>query len=277
MQFVPTQVNIGIFNIARTKVCREAVAKWMEFIGADEFVIPEDGAISDPALLVALAGKRCYMAFQKSLNPNLTRVRSDYVDYFDNILSSGHGSVLEHAVYTFAIENVSRVFTAEMNRHRAGWAISEGSLRFIRFGQNIPYWLPTSFTVQPGDSDDIMRRKMASQQEMHLAFMEQEARYRRLEEIWDINNPEKKFKEKKIVTSALRRIVGLGVATGGVWSGNLRAIRHVLTMRCEEAAEEEMIHVFSRIVGMMRDMEPEIFGDFHQDDNGFWRPGYRKV
>ena len=57
-------------------------------------------------MLIALAGKRCYQSFQTSLNPNITRIRKDYVTYFDNILASGHGSVLEHSVYNFAIEKL---------------------------------------------------------------------------------------------------------------------------------------------------------------------------
>ena len=143
---MPTKVPIKVFRIGHTVVDKDEVQRWMDHIGATEFEIPEDEAITDPALLIALAGKRCYMSFQAGLNPNVTQIRKEYVDYFDNILKSGHGSVLEHSVYNFAIEGVSRVFTAEMNRHRAGWAISEGSLRFIRFGENIPYWEPDSIT-----------------------------------------------------------------------------------------------------------------------------------
>ncbi len=123
---MPKAVDIEIFPIACTHVRITEVDKWLTHIGVDldKFDLPD---ISSPALLIALAAKRCYMSFEPGLNPNVTKVRSDYVKYFDNLLQSKHGSVFEHAVYSFAIEGVSRVFTAEMNRHRAGWAISEGS------------------------------------------------------------------------------------------------------------------------------------------------------
>jgi thymidylate synthase (FAD) len=310
---MPTQVPIEVFMIGRTEVDKSEVARWMKFIGADEFELPDDEAVTNPALLIALAGKRCYMSFQKSLNKNLNRIRQDYVDYFNNILASGHGSVLEHAVYNFAIENVSRVFTAEMNRHRAGWAISEGSLRFIRFGENIPYWCPDSIkgedtldqgriegllslvrghAGQPGalsdslivadwngtPSDRIAVKQQLSREVFKSAFTGQEEWYRVLETIWaEELAPESKFKNKKQVTSMMRRIIGLGVATGGVWSGNIRALRHVFTMRASEHAEEEMIHVFTRVVKVMADKEPALFGDFYMDDNGFYRPRYVKV
>lgn len=324
---MPTPIDIEFFNIAKTVVDKDEVKRWLDHVGAESFEIPDDGAVSNPALLIALAAKRCYMSFEAGLNPNVTKVRKDYVDYFDNILGSGHGSVLEHSVFTFALEGVSRVFTAEMNRHRAGWAISEGSLRFIRFGDNIPYWVPDSIKgddvidppdgihefvedtlelefygkdgggVEPhpqgtlkdttayqiaacaehGNADPLEVRKQITRQIFMHAFMEQEAAYRLLQAVWDMDDTDKNFGYKKKVTSMMRRIVGLGVATGGVWSGNVRALRHVLTMRCAPAAEEEILHVFSRIAKRMRDQEPLLFGDFYQDEDGYWRPKYVKV
>jgi len=313
---MPTQVPIEVFRIGHTVVDRDEVRRWMTFVGADEFEIPTDEAITNPALLIALAAKRCYMSFQPGLNPNVTRIRKDYVKFFDNILASGHGSVMEHSVYNFAIENVSRVFTAEMNRHRAGWAISEGSLRFIRFSENIPYWVPDSIkgpdVLKGGTEADsptapvvFMRanaydkekiqytfdaclrkvsddarldlRKQLTREVFNQAFGSQEDFYRILEVIWDMDESDQNFGYKKKVTSMMRRIVGLGVATGGVWSGNIRALRHVFTMRCSPAAEEEILHVFSRVVKVMVEKEPMLFGDFEQTEEGFWAPKYVKV
>lgn len=299
---MPTPVPIEIFRIGRTAVDKAEVRRWLDFIGAAEFVIPEDEAITNPALLIALAGKRCYKSFTAGLNPNVTKIRKDYTEYFDNILASGHGSVLEHSVYTFAIENISRVFSGEMNRHRAGWAISEGSMRFIRYGKDIPYWEPESIKgpdVLPAADLDYLHgndleeigiggdcltlatldaKKQATRELFQIAFRKQEHAYRLMEAIWaDELKPDSKFRGKKEITSMMRRIVGMGVATGGVWTGNIRALRHVIAMRASPQAEEEILHVFSRIAKMMRDDEPLLFGDFEQDDAGFWRPRYVKV
>lgn len=313
---MPTTAPIEIFNIARTEVDRDAVRRWLDFLGAEEFVIPDDQAVTDPALLVALAGKRCYKSFVKGLNPNVSKIRADYAEYFDNILASGHGSVLEHSVYTFAVENVSRVFTAEMNRHRAGWAISEASMRFIRFGEDIPYWEPDSVkgpdAVPTVESDDAVQtlggelydgsrltfaelsrfpvykkavtetpielKKQITRSVLKAGFGHQQYLYRVMEAVWaDELKPESRFADKKNITSMMRRIVGMGCATGGVWTGNIRALRHVLTMRCDPVAEEEICHVFSRIAKMIKDREPLLFGDFSQDEKGYWRPKYKKV
>lgn len=270
---MPREVEIEVFNIARTQVDRLQVKRWLERLGADGYEIPSENVVSDPALNVALAAKRCYMAFEPGLNPNVTKVRSDMVAYFDNILEKRHGSVLEHSVYTFAIEGVSRVFTAEMNRHRAGWAISEGSLRYIRFNESIPFWMPLSFRPQPEDDEDLYMRKMRSQACLRRAFRAQEKSYDELLDIWDMKEGHHNFDYKKKVTSALRRIVGMGVATGGVWTGNLRALRHVIAMRCDPSAEEEIMVAFAEVGRQMRLLEPLVFGDF--DDNLV--PKYWKV
>lgn len=274
---MPKIVDIEIFNIARTRVDVFEVKAWLDRIGVSEdFIIPGGSDISDPALVIALAAKRCYMSFEAGLNPNVTRVRQNYVEYFDNILRSGHGSVLEHAVYSYAIEGVSRVFTAEMNRHRAGWGISEGSLRFIRFDKEIPYWLPLSLRDQPGDDEDLASRKKQSRELFNDVFADIEAAYAVLLRIWQMDEGDKNFDYKKKVTSCLRRIVPLGVATGGIWTGNIRALRHVLALRTDPSAEEEIAHVFSRIAESIVKHEPMLFQDFEIHD-GQASPKYRKV
>ena len=83
-------------------------------------------------LLLEFGGRACYRSWEPGLNPNVSRIRTDRREYFANILRSGHGSVLEHANYSFAFRNVSRVFTHELVRHRAGSAFSQESLRYVR-------------------------------------------------------------------------------------------------------------------------------------------------
>ena len=275
---MPKHVDIDVFLIGKTSVNRVEVRRWLDYLEANGYEIPEQEAVTDPALLIALAAKRCYKSFEPGLNPNVTKVRTDLVEYIDNILKSGHGSVFEHSVYNFAIEGVSRVFTGEMNRHRAGWAISEGSMRYIRFDKDIPYWVPNSILENPSDDADLAARKKATREIFDRAFGATEEFYKELLEVWDMEEGSHNFHYKKRVTSCLRRIVGMGVATGGVWSGNMRALRHVITMRADEpSAEEEIFHVFSKIAGLMIESEPMLFSDFTKDGNGSWKPKYKKV
>ena len=272
-------VEIKVNLIASTRLHSNAAVEWLSEIGADRCPLPttEDQTLTDGAALIGLAAKRCYMSFQPGLNPNVTKVRKDWTDYFDNILKSGHGSVLEHAHYTFAIEGVSRVFTAEMNRHRAGVAISEGSMRYIRF-DDIPWWMPDS--IRENDKDDavLAEKKSHTRNVFRRAFNQAQANYSELVHIWDLDSDKSlPFSFKKQITSCLRRIIPMGVATGGVWTMNLRAVRHILAMRSSAAAEEEIARVFSTVGKIVTESEPRIFGDFTQSEDGFWIPKYPKV
>jgi len=195
-------------------------------------------------------------------------------------------SVCEHATYTFSIEGVTRVFSAEMNRHRAGVAISEGSMRFIRM-DDLGYYIPSIFQddnthmrelISPDvmSDEDIAKAKSDSRHIMEKSFAVAEAYTSSMGESWNIDNPTLNFKAKKILTSAFRRVIGIGVSTGGVWTTNVRALRHILAMRGSSHAEEEIFAVADKIADIMVEKEPFLFGDFSKV-NGEWIPKYPKV
>lgn len=268
--------EISVHTLARTVVDRNAVRVWLDEMGADEFEIPEEEEVSDPALLVALAAKQCYMAFQPGLNPNVTKVRKDMVEYLDNVLKQRHGSVLEHAVFTFGINGCSRVFTGENNRHRAGVAISERSMRYVRY-TDIKFWMPECFREEEEDTEDIVWKKEASRKLLTEQFASQERMMAEFADIWKEELlPTSTFHAKKVLTSAFRRGIGMGIATGGVWSLNIRALRHVIALRTDAGAEEEIVHVYKKVGRIMLAQAPELFGDFKEVD-GALVPEYWKV
>lgn len=258
--------------IAKTNLVKDGIEAWLHSIGASNFQ-PSYEEVG--ASLTQLTGKRCYMSYEIGLNPNITRVRNDLGAFIDNILSVGHGSTLEHTNYTFAIEGVSRVFTAELNRHRAGVAVSEGSLRYIGF-DNINYWIPMSLYPEDNDEPEIVEAKAKSVGIFKKAFKQMEDNYKELQSAWNYSEKVKDFSDKKKLTSLFRRIIGMGVATGGVWTFNLRALRHILALRSSEHAEEEIILVSSMLLHEIIKQEPLIFADFYKED-GYWKCKYNKV
>lgn len=273
-------VEIRVKLIAKSSPIDGNVLSWLNEIGAyhfghENYYDSVEGKITPGEELVRLAGKRCYMSYEVGLNPNISRVRDDMTEFIDNILKVGHGSVLEHAHYTFSIEGVSRVFTGEMNRHRH-FNVSEGSMRYIRF-DDIPFWIPTSLRPVEEDSQELIVKKSDSIAIFCDLFTKAEEAYKQLIEIWkDELTPESKFKNKKAITSMMRRIIPMGVATGGIWTGNLRGLRHLFEMRCSEHAEEEILLVASKMLEIMIKEEPNFFKDFEKVD-GFWKPRYHKV
>ena len=73
-------------------------------------------------------------------------------------------------------------------------------------------------------------------------------------------------------------IIGMGVATGGTWTMNTRALRHILALRSSPHAEEEIAYVMSLIGKHIVDNEPALFGDFTRDEaTGAWVPRNVKV
>jgi thymidylate synthase (FAD) len=266
-------VDIKVFPIAQTRVNWPEIFKWLDHVGvkAPDSVWDQLAVGSDAEQLVALCGKRCYMSFEPKINPNVTKIREDLAAYLDNVLKSGHGSVLEHATWSFAIEGCSRVFTGEMNRHRAGVAVSEGSMRYIRF-DDLAFWMPESLK-QDGVN---VGKNVATQHKLQEAFASTEKLYLDLCNIWQIEEM-KDFSQKKKLTSLFRRIVGMGVATGGVWTINARALRHIITLRTTEHAEEEIQYVFDRIADHMVASAPLLFADFKRNTKGEWVPEYAKV
>src|ERR1019366_1390723 len=152
--------------------------------------------------------------WEPGLNPNVTRVRTDQDAYLQNILSSAHGSVLEHVSFSFVLHNVSRVFSHELVRHRPGTAISQESLRFVRLAE-IPFWFPDWAL---GDAD-LMKRA--------TAMLEQIEEFQR----WmaghsGLDSEGVPFHQKKHKTSFMRRFAPDGVATGLLWTANVRTLRH---------------------------------------------------
>ena len=217
----------------------------------------EMNASSGPEDLVEVMGRSCYKSFGTELNPNITKVRESGREYLKNIINVGHGSVLEHSSVSFMFCNVSRVFTHELVRHRVGCAISQESLRFVRL-EEIDAWAPTVIRESP-EAMEIMR----------TAFFQSERAYRDLTEI--LIHQDMPFAQKKIITSALRRVAPIGLATNIGWTANFRTLRHVLEMRTHPSAEEEIRLVFEMVGDILITRYPSVFGDYTREYvDGYW-------
>src|SRR3954466_13344846 len=94
------------------------------FVGPAHLPVNWIGESTDGERLAEFAGRLCYMS-QRNPASRTTR------EYLDNIKRQGHGSVLEHANYSVLVEGVSRSLTHELVRHRAGWAYSQLSQRYV--------------------------------------------------------------------------------------------------------------------------------------------------
>ena len=170
--------------------------------------------------------------------------------------------MLEHANYSFALRSVSRVFTHELVRHRAGSAFSQESLRFVRLTD-------IGFRVAP--ALEPVREQVVNIVEQLEEFQVSAAK------ALGIDEEGVPFHVKKEVTSALRRLAPIGLSTDIVWTANVRTLRHVIEMRTAPGAEEELRLVFDQIARTMKEEAPNLFQDFQRLDDGTWAPEFRKV
>ena len=256
----------SVHLIARPSIDLEAMRAYLQDVGGAAWLERResegDGAPNPAQLLVEFCGRVCYRSWEPGLNPNVTRVRHDQREYLGNLLGSLHGSVLEHASYTFAFRNVSRVFTHELVRHRAGSAFSQESLRYVRL---------TDLGFRVPDALEPIRDQVVSLVERLEEFQVTAA------EALGLDEEGVPFAVKKEVTSALRRLAPIGLSTDIVWTANVRTLRHVVEMRTAPGAEEELRLVFDRVAATMRDEAPGLFQDFTRADDGSWSPVHHKV
>lgn len=256
----------AVYLVARPSVSVDGMRDYLNDVGGaswlDRRLGETKGVPNDGELLVEFGGRLCYRSWEPGLNPNVTRIRTDKDEYFHNLIRSLHGSVLEHANYSFAFRNVSRVFTHELVRHRAGSAFSQESLRYVRL-TDIGFRVPPA--LEP------VREQVVNLVEQLEEFQVTAA------DALGLDDEGVPFSVKKEVTSALRRLAPIGLSTDIVWTANLRTLRHVIEMRTSTGAEEELRMVFDKVARTMCDEAPGLFQDFSRTDDGSWVPENRKV
>lgn len=256
-----------VFLLGEMKIDQEQLNFYLNEINASDW---KSDASTDSELLCEIAGRACYRSWKPGLNPNIKKVRKSNEEYLEHVIGIGHGSILEHATLNFILHNVSRVFTHELVRHRVGVAYSQESLRFVRLDK-IHFWMPFIFKQHPKSQELI---KLITET---VEFLEEQQL--RLAEIIDIDN-EKDFSVKKKLTSAMRRIAPLGLATTIVWSVNFRTLRHVIERRTDFSAEEEIRLIIGKVAEIVQKRYPNVFADYQievVDDLPWYKTKHQKI
>ena len=214
--------------------------------------------------LAEFAGRLCYMSQRNPAG------RSTH-EYLANILKQGHGSVLEHASYSLLLEGVSRSLTHELVRHRAGFAYSQLSQRYVDESE-------ATFVVPPaiiGDAalEGAWRAQVEAAQRCYVALVDDlMERY-----AWVAD----KVHRRKMAREAARGVLPNSTETKIVVTGNARAWRTMLELRCGEGAELEIRRLAVLVLRTLQAEAPAFFGDFTiyqaDDRREAARPGHHKV
>ena len=149
-------------------------------------------------------------------------------------VASGHTSVLEHAVYTFRIEGISRACLAQLTRHRLA-SYDVQSQRYVKL--EVPQLIvPESFQNSPYmyEAVSCMTDSMAVYDKLIAAGVPAEdARY----------------------------VTPQSVATSLIMTMNARELLHFFSLRTCNRAQWEIRYTADKMLRICRTVSPEIFGE----------------
>ncbi len=196
-------------------------------------------------MLPEVAGRLCYMSFAKP-RPGGNAA------YLGHIKMVGHGSVLEHAVWNFIITGVSRSFTHELVRHRAGFGYSQLSQRYV--DESVADFVEPDCIGDDPELHEIWQSAVTQAQEAYIKLVD--GLQRKFADVED------KTLRRKLSRQAARSVLPNATETKIFVTANARALRHFVELRCSEHAETEIREVAAQVLTILQREAPNIFGDY---------------
>lgn len=195
--------------------------------------------------LVETAGRICYMSFAKP-RPGGNKA------YIGHILEVGHGSVLEHAVWSLLFTGISRSLTHELIRHRAGFGYSQLSQRYV--DESIAEYVePDCIANDP----ELHRLWLEAVTHTHQAYVQLTEKLLKAFE----SEPDKTLR-RKLARQAARSVLPNATETKIFVTGNARALRHFIEMRGNRHAETEIRKLAIALLRVLQAEAPNLFGDY---------------
>jgi thymidylate synthase (FAD) len=144
-------------------------------------------------------------------------------DLIRRVIESGHGSTIEHIVFTFAISGVTRTLSHQLVRHRAGVAFDQQSQRYLNY-KRPSYMVPGSLAEAPAE----LRDRFTAEMDDSLAFYG---------EMLDAGIP----------GEDARFVMPNATRTNLIMTANLRALIHMSGLRLCTMAQWEIRRLFQLI------------------------------
>ena len=139
------------------------------------------------------------------------------------VIESGHGSTIEHIVFTFAISGVTRTLSHQLVRHRAGLAFDQQSQRYLDY-KRPTYMVPGTIEDAPAE----LRDRYEAMLDGSLAFYSE-------------------LLEAGVPGEDARFVMPNATRTNLVMTTNLRALIHMSGLRLCTMAQWEIRRLFQLI------------------------------
>ena len=246
----------GVVMLARPRTNVAGLGGFLEGFDPDlgfQAYVEDPTWLPDSSQVCKTAGQLCYASFgpRRTTNDNAAA-------YFERLTSAGHGSVLEHANFSFLLYGISRSVTHELVRHRAGVGISQISQRYVS-GRVL------RFVERPEYQDDPELHAFFEER-ADRAAAEYEAMADRLLERQKsgaaLLDAEHKTDARKKVQQTARSVLPNETEAPMVFTGNVRALRHIIEMRADGHAESEIRNLAARLFLCLATADPILFGDY---------------
>lgn len=211
-----------------------------------------DGRESTEDMMLEVCGRICYASL-----PNERGVPT--FDYLQNsIVKHNHESVIEHSTINFLVADLPRSVLMELSRHRVGTAMSWESTRFTF--DHLRLVMPPLIRLQTERQQDQWRQR-AEQGVNNF--------YRQLDDLG--YNPGLKRKERKRIVEAARGHLPNEQGSDGVWTVNLRQLRHVMLLRSHPDADLSFREFVCQLWEPASTLFPSVFADLEMtmSDDGF--------
>ena len=193
------------------------------------------------------------------------RGRRHIEDFITNLLSKGDGSVFEHVNYGFVITGVSRSLTHELVRHRAGFAYSQRSQRFVDESDS-PFVVPPAISEGGAeDADDILKDALEKAAQSYTELVDSlEQSIPAQIEVEGVHQDvfTTPWDRRKAVRQAARAVLPNATETKIFVTANVRAWRHFIEMRGASYADWEIRRLALAVLDILREEAPLLFGDF---------------
>ncbi|HPD88933.1 MAG TPA: FAD-dependent thymidylate synthase [Oscillospiraceae bacterium] len=210
----------------------------------------------DPEKTVAAAARLCYSNIGADvLFEDMSRERAEKL--VDMLAEMGHESPLEHVSFTFTIEGVSRVFLAQMTRHRIA-SYSVQSQRYVR-KDSFDYILPPSIAADPEAAEEFERAMNAASEsyERLAAILEKKIAAGLTASGVDEEKAHKQA-EKQAIEDA-RFVLPNACDTKMIVTMNARSLRNFFRLRCCNRAQWEIRAVADEMLRLCKEVAPTLF------------------
>lgn len=209
-------------------------------------------------VLTETAGRVCYLSFARP-RPGGNAA------YLGHIKEVGHGSVLEHAVWNLLVTGISRSCSHELVRHRAGWAYSQLSQRYV--DESVAEYIEPDIIARDPELHGIWLEAVG---QAHAAYVQLVEKLNA--KLADANAaaaamlpPDAdRTLRRKTARQAARSVLPNATETKIFVTANARALRHFLEQRGSAFAEPEIRKLACKFLDILQQDAPNLFSDYER-------------